>query len=1419
MRKIRSLLAVFLLSQFCLPLRAIENLKFEYITNKDGLSHNTVRRITQDSRGFMWFGTINGMNRYDGREILALLPQFGPSSLSVNSIKKMLEDNNGYIWIQSTYGLVDCYDTRSESFVEFKGEDKNDVFREIKLMSNGDVWMWGKKGGAVRVQHKDGKLVSKIYDGENLQTNCVNFIFEDSNGQIWLGTDKDLYLINEGNPQYVLTSDNNLYFLQANESGRYIYFFTSNHKVIIIDRDKKRYVKEVDLLPSDKTFSLGETVVLNHSEILITGKQGIYLFNTDKWATTSTKPLFNEQPPGSARVLFDNKGNPWLYNKSGYLWQYIKSENKFKPFHLIPPSILSLIDLERYDVWVDSRDIIWITTYGNGMFAIDPEDGDVKHITRNNSGLKTNYLLSVYEDKSGEIWVGTEYTGITKILLTSYQNEIFFPGPDKSNVEDKIVRSIFFDKAGDMWIGTKNGNLYVYDEDLKQLKNTFRLSRGIPYCMAEDDSGNKWIGTKGNGLVVYSEDKKKQDTYMYRSQDSMSLANNSIFSILIDSGRNAWIGTFGGGLQYAERKGDNIYFERQRKISADQKYIHCMLRDSSGKIWVGGKNGVMIFDPDKLRQHPDQYQNLHFDRNNPESLNQNEVKCLFEDSKKQMWIGTSGGGLNLAVRDSSGTGYQITHYTTEEGLVNNVIQSIEEDDNGNLWISTESGISKLDLGTKRIENYNFSELWESNLFCESASCKRKDGKLIFGSFNGMYIFDPSTFVNHFSDLPVLLTKLLVNGIPVKPGAPDSPLQTSITETESIRLKNGQNAFSIEFSSLNFRNEYSNRYTYILENYDKTWNPVTQFNVATYKNVPAGNYVFRVKGINSSGELADKETVLNILVVPPFWKSNKATALYLVVAMVAFFFIAKLVIKMNNLHNAVVVEKRLTEYRLRFFTNISHEFRTPLTIIRGSIENMNSMKALPAPLKEQVRILEKSSSRLMRLIDQLLEFRKLQNEKLELYAEATEAVGFFTEIYNMFKETARQKGIDFVFSADEDAKMVMIDRSKMDKIAYNLLSNAFKHTPQGGTIHFKLDFNKEDRFWQLTVADSGIGIPTNKRDMIFQRFNQVNYTTSGIGIGLNLTYEFVNMHHGRIEYADSEWGGASFIMSVPVTEVSAGTEEVTRVTPSFVPSIDTEEETPEQETNDALKDYKILIVEDDEEIRSFLTDQLKNTFHIFTAADGREGLEMAIQEQPNLVICDVMMPQMDGFEVTKRLKSDFNTSHIPIILLTAHSSMEHQVEGIEAGADAYIVKPFSLKYLMTRVVKLIEQREKLQHKFSQEPGIELTTISTTEKDKAFIEKINTIIYDNLDNPEFNVEFFAQAVGLGRTMLYKKVKGITGYSANEYVRVVRLKRAAELLKTTDLNVSEIAYKVGFSDPFYFSRCFKEQFSASPLQFRKN
>lgn len=1418
MRKAGFSLLLFLTS---LSLSALDALKFESITNKDGLSHNSVRYIMQDSCGFMWLSTVNGLSRYDGHKFIALQPNFAGNSLNENNIRQTTEDINGRIWVMTTSRYMHCYDTRTESFVDYTGQGEVKNFSNIKVMPNGDVWLWGLEQGACFVRTESNVPTPTFYDINRIGTNVVAFVLKDATGQTWIGTDKGLIQLINNVPKFCNTNNINYNYHSVIETTDRIFFFTNNNYILVYDKLRKVFLPSI-FLDNWEGITLNNPVALDDRSILITSKQHTLLLNTKTNKITDALPFFEGIKLADSNSLTDNKGNVWIYNKSGYLWEFDKATKQFSKHHLIPQETISLIDMERFSVFRDSRGIAWITTYGNGLFAIE-NNGRTSHFTSANSELKTDYLLSVSEDRTGNIWVGTENTGLVRIQISKLNHQLFFPNPDRSNTAHKTIRCIYEDgNNGDVWIGTKHGDVYLLDSNLS-LRNKFPIKQGVPYCFAMDEQHNMWIGTKGNGLVVVHHSNGKLAEHDLSNNNEAGASN--IYALLLDSKNRMWVGTYGAGLYLCEFVNGDFRAKALHTLSSKQKQVRCLLQDSSGRIWVGGSNGIITFDPDSVAQGHQNFQWFRFDRNDNRSLNNNIVKTILQDSKQRIWIGTSGGGLNLAEKNRTTGNYTFRHYTLEHGLISNMVQAILEDDNQNLWVSTENGVSKFDTEKMLFDNYSFQDNWESDLFCESSACKRKNGDLLFGSFNGMYIFTPKSFKNLTFQQPVTLTGLSINGIPVVPNAPDSPLKESIAFSKQITLKNGQNSFSIEFSSFNFLGPHANRFTYILEDYDKDWNPVTQYNVATYKNIPAGKYVFKIKNVNNPHSLDNEVTQLEIIVIPPLWKSTEALILYILLIAAAILLAIKTAIKINKLNNEVVIEKQLTEFKLSFFTNISHEFRTPLTIIRGSIETLSDQN-LTEPVRKHVNILEKSASKLMRLIDQLLEFRKLQNNSLELRLEQQDVVEMVNGVYLMFHEMALKKGINYTFTSNKSSGIALIDESKIDKILFNLLSNAFKHTPENGNIAIELIFDDEQDRFTIKVADSGIGIPPDKQDLLFVRFQQINYSLSGIGIGLNLSSELARAHKGEISYEQSHWGGACFVVSIPTSAEAYGEEDIATSVQAlpkrrFKEQMVLDELTDEDrfDDNSGNRNYKVLLIEDDDEISSFVKEQLQKHFSITTASDGLKGLQSAVEGDYDLIVCDVMLPEMDGFEITQKLKGNIETSHVPIILLTAHSSIEHQLEGINAGADSYITKPFSIKYLLSRIVKLIEQREKLQYKFAHDPTNLPTTICTSNKDNEFMAKVQEIIEKHFEDGDFSIDDFAREALMGRTLFYKKIKGITNLSPNEYLRLVRLKKAAELLRTTQLNVSEVAYKVGFNDPYYFSKCFKEQFKSTPSQFRGN
>ncbi len=1402
--------------------------RIQNLTTKDGLSQNTISSIIQDKQGFLWFGSLNGLNRYDGNEFVCLHPQYGlKNTLSDSRIKKIHEDSYGYLWIRTNIDNINCYDPVKEKFVEI--HPWSTQHEDILFSNNGDVWLWGEKTGCLRVMHTSDGITSHFYGYRELDDYTVNFVTEDKNGTVWIGTNSGLFILDKQKLTRITTGLN---FHSLIEIDSAIYVFTNNNIIYSIDKETKRIVSEIPHHFNKDSGYINCITKLSNEDILITTNKNTFIFHTKSQYFVTANKLFENKTLNNAFVQFDNKNHIWVYNKSGIIWQYNSYRNTFKPYKLIPPSIVSNIDMERYSIYHDSRNIIWITTYGNGLFAIDETNSNIKHFLHNTNqfdGISTNYLLSVTGDKNGNIWVGSEYSGVSKISISENQYKSLYPGEDQSvKNENKIIRVIYEDSEKNQWIGTKNGNLFIYNKN-HQLIAKHHFKGGLPYSITEDCESNKWIGTKGNGLIIFKNNEyHKFKTYNKEFLQLNPLANN-IYATFKDNKGRMWLGTYGYGLLLAKYKDDKLTLREFPSLLKFQDRIRTIEQNNDSLIWLGGNNGITVFEPDLLLNKNLKYKNFFFDTQNESSLNNNEVKIIFKDSFGNLWVGTSGGGINKVIQDGKLKNIRFKHFTTTQGLINDIVQGIEEDDNHNLWITTESGISLMHTQTGYFENYHLSSRWEGDLFCESAIFKSNSGQMLLGSYDGLYAISPNDLDYHINKEPVAITELTINGVKVKPGEENSPLKESISTTSEIRLKYNQNSFNINFSVLNFKT--SNIYTYILDGYEKKWNSSTQHNEATYRNIPPGEYTFKVKLSNLGDNEMQKETVLNIFIEQPVWKSNKAIIIYLFLLILITVVIIRTYKKIYHLNAAVKLEQQLTEYKLRFFTNISHEFRTPLTIIKGTIDNLASNQDINESVKKQISYLEKSSNRLLRLINQLLDYQKIQHEEIALDLEETEIISFIKDIYQNFEEIAKRKNITYQINTNLKSFHLLLDKNKIEKVIYNLLSNAFKFTPENGFVTLNIKINRDTDQLTITISDNGEGIAQKDQALLFTRFKQIKPSDSGTGIGLNFSYELIKIHKGNIKYKDTPEGGATFIVTIPM--LKEGTIKNISTSKSKTPIIDSKygnSINPVELKNKSLfidniaidskyKNYKVLIIEDDIEVSDYLADYLSNYFDIEIAVDGLDGLKKCSLINPQLIICDAMMPKLNGYEVIKRIKSDFQTCHIPIIMLTAYAAPQYQLQGIESGADSYITKPFDSKYLLTRVIKLIEQRDILHQKFAKEPGLIVDPNLPVDKDNEFIKKINLIIEKNISNAEFSIDNFYENMSMGRTLFYKKVKSLTGFTPNEYLRVIRMKKAAELLSTTDLNVSEVAFKVGNNNPFYFSKCFKSQFGVAPSEYAKS
>ena len=1436
--------AIFLAILFNNSAFAEKQPTIEHINSNNGLSHNTIRCMLQDNTGFLWFGSLNGLNRYDGVRIKSFIPNaINPATLSSGKIKELHEDSYGHIWVRTYSDMMHCYDPLTENFVsvsENKADQKikHNLFYEDRQKN---IWLGSVTDGCVMISFANKKISSRKFTTtqpiDKLPSDVVKDIFQDSNFNTWVMTSTGITRINGNKVNTVKGSVKNpTSYIKAYELNKKVYFVSEMGSIISYNLRTNKFDEP---LPINIATKILKTAIFKNNKILLsTVNKGIFIFNTITNQLTNTEAAFGEKIGGNATFLTDDLGDVWIYNLTGNVWLLSPIKDKMSKLNLIPSSVMQLIDEERYQFLSDKHGNVWITTYGNGLFCYNVASEAISHYSynKNTNGLSSNYLLSIVQDKSNNIWVGTESMGINKLSFSNQSVQMLYPDPENTVKSGNVIKSFLEDLNSNIWVSTKAGNLYMYDQTLTTKKTVFENGSNV-YSMFQEANGTIWLATKRSGIIEMPDGKLSKSKSFVNNGKPGCLSNNTVFSLLKDRKGRLWAATFGGGICVKTTEEGTEGFRTFFNDDLWIKFTRYIFEDHKGDLWVATTNGVLRFNPDALLKNPTAFKHYTFDVDTKNCLSNPEVRQIFQDSKGNIWFATAGGGINKFIGESSSGNGIFEAYNNKQGLAADNITAIQEDKSGCLWISTESGLHKFNPKTKLFQYFKFSDDFSSNIFSETAAITCKNGKMLWGSLNGFYAFNPQNLVSNVKEKnTVVLTGFSIYDQDAKIDRNNAPLVQSITFSKSIVLKASEKVFHIEFSNLNFRDPKGNQFMYILENYEKRWSLSGSLSMATYRNVPPGKYTFLVKSVNSEGVWDENVTSLEIEILPPFWQSNWAILLYLILLGAASYFAYGLALKFYRLNNAVKVERQLTDYKLRFFTNISHEFRTPLTLIKGSVDTLNELKnKMNEPMQNLVGDLDKNTSHLLRLIDQLMEFRKLQNNKQKLNLQQTDAILFLKEIYNSFSNVATKTNIEYRFISTQNTIPIYFDKNKVDKIVFNLLSNAFKFTPRGGKISLIVDTIESTQKIRITVSDNGIGIPKEKQNLLFSRFMQINFSATGTGVGLSLVNEFTALHKGTVNFKENEGGGSIFVVELPLNSTTYSSDEF--VNEQVVVSKDNKQEIYnlsefiEQNANDALlnllpnspiagKKYRILVIDDNDDIRDFLTDKLNPYFEVITAEDGDVGIKRSMEDDPDLIICDVMMPGMNGFELTKKLKDDFETCHIPVILLTAYISDEHHTEGIQAGADAYISKPFSMGHLMLQINKLIEKRELLnKHYASNEPIDELkdeNQLDIPDRDNQFLKLVEELLEKHLTDPEFSVDEFAQLTNTGRTLFFKKIKFLTGYSPNEFIRFRRMIKAAELLKTYKYNVSEVSYMVGINDPFYFSKCFKTQFGCSPSKY---
>lgn len=1369
-----------------------QSISFKHLTVENGLSNNDVNTLIQDKAGFIWFGTEDGLNRFDGYNFRIYRNNPSDSnSLSNNSIWALLEDSKGNIWVGTKDGTVNIFNPVNESFSQITPQPKLKDWNSITALfedKTGNIWIGTRSSGVYKYNPESKYFTHWSYN--SLSNNAlshfsVRSIVQDQRGNIIVATFKGLNKIEPGSSQKEIK---NFYHEHSN----------------------------LNSLSSSQIYNL--TKSNSDSEIIWIGTPtGLNEFN-------SAKDSFN-------RIKIPNKEKLQFGEGASTVIEEV----------------------------INGEKIIWTDTY-SGLLRINLTTGSYHRFTDDPddpNSIIDNQINKIIKDRSGVLWIATE-NGVSFYSPKSTR----FNSPFNENVQiflnaSKLktnLRAMLQDRKKNVWLGFSDGLISINNSPQNKVINHYpQFDKLNVWCLSADSANSLWIGTYGQGLKKYDLNSGKQNDLelIYKKTNEKTVP--FIKSLFNDSKNNLWIGYWGSGLGfYDPSNGTSKVWrsEADNPASLNFQDIWSITEDRFGRIWLatpgGGLNLVKDIDndifeywvhseDDSISLSSNSVFTVYVEKNHPASNHSNQTI---------LWIGTNNGLNKFSIINRGLNPYDfsidIKHFTKNDGLPDNNINSILEDDNGNLWIGTGAGISFFDVENESFINFNRKDGINGITMNPDAALKLTNGLMIFGSTDGINIFNANEII--FSDYKpnVLITDFQLFNQSIGIGK-KSILKKSINFTEEIIFNHNDDVFSFEFAALDFNAPEQIHYAYKMEGFDDDWIYSENRRFVTYTNLNPGTYFFKVKSTNADGIWNNQEASVKIIINPPWWATLWAYGLYTVLIIIGLIVIRRFEINRVKLRNELRLRQveakknaELEEMKSRFFANLSHEFRTPLMLIKGPLENLKKSSVYSDNF-DDIELIDRNSKNLEKLIDELLELSQLESSSVPLKAKKEDLVFLLRGIVSSFSSVAEQKSILLKIKTESDSIPAWIDRDKFEKIMNNLLSNAFKFTPAQGKIEVDVSIliQNEKQYGKLIVRDTGIGISSDKIDKIFDRFFQADQHSQrsygGSGIGLALVKELIDLHKWEISVKSELEKGTEFLIKIPLWDEYLSEEEKAKYgTPDNSTMIfqeaseniagtreNTANRSRKKDVDDSLKPA-VLVVDDSDDVRKYLRNLLEKEYTIYEASNGFEGVRSAVELNPDLIISDVMMPSMDGIEFCNQIKSDWHTSDIPVILLTAKASFESKLEGLETGADDYLTKPFESRELFIRIKNILEQRKRLQEKYSRE----FPSLPETEKlesdDQDFIKHAHEIVQFNLDKTNFNTDQLAKELFLSRSQLHRKMIAITGQAPGEFIRTIKLKSAADMLINKKLSVTQIAYAIGFSSPAQFSRAFSKQFNCTPSEY---
>ena len=1319
---------------------------------------------------FLLFSSIHVFAQKDPFFFKHLTSSNGLSSNRINTIQ---EDEEGFVWFATGDGL-NRYDGSSievfDKYVTCMGLDSKT--KNLLVGTPNGLELFDKNTWRFnRIKIQNGL-------GENIDNIPINTLYEDSKNQLLAGG-TSLYILNESLTDFV------------------------KYPPPTTERDKGWEITTINQVEKD--------------HVLLGTKDGLWQLNlkTGKYNTVYK----NENLGIISKLFVDSESNLWIgtYSKGiGFVKDgkinnapvFYNQENGF------------LINNRVIDILEDEPQVFLIANIEEGLVRFDKNKNKIDFYQpdiHDVNSINGKALTSLMKDSHDNVWIGTYNSGVNFIDRHRKKFEFHQINFKEDGLFNNNIRAFSQDSKGEIWIGTKEGGglskfnrskgtFVHYRPDVKNLSS---ISDDYVLCIEELDSTHLLIGTLKKGIEIFN---KKTKTFSHTMFYDTNSVYNMVYVIHKDRNDKIWI-DYGG-----------LFFEFFPKTKTYEKIegvelVKCIIDEDDTHIWLGtAKTGLFLFNT-KTKEIKNS------------GIKAKEINGLQKDSQGNLWVATKS-GLFLKKVNSN----EFINYTVEGGLANKQVLSLQVDNNDNVWASTTHGLSKYDIHKQRFFNYDVHDGLQGNEFERYVSLRTTDGELLFGGRNGFNIFRPDRITEDSIAPKVIITSFNLFNKPVAIGAENSPLEKHISQTRKLTLTHEQSVITFGFVALNYSSPEKNQYAYKLEGFDDNWNYIENKREANYTNLPAGNYVFKVKASNSNGLWSTNENFIEIKVLPPWWKTSYAYLVYLCVItllLATFYYFLYVYLKLKTNLKLEQVEKQtskeLHQAKLEFFTNISHEFRTPLTLVISPLEKLLNSNINDENLLRHLKLMHSNASRLLRLINQLMDFRKVGKGRMILKVTNYDIVKLTNDIAKSFDYRAEEFSISYKVVTSEPEIFVFLDLEKYDIILHNLLFNAFKFTKANGniTVEICLDNKKVNQFVEVRVIDSGKGISENNMTQIFEEFHQIDQEMKGTGIGLSLTKRLVELHKGTIRVESTLDEGSCFIVKLPLGNAHFNTSEIheqpgeyTYRVENSIPDFFISNQNQSVKTHtikNNKKPVKILLVEDNEELRNYLKENLENDYTIYEASDGLLGIEECLKVSPDLIISDVMMPHKNGIDMCYDIKNDIRISHIPIILLTARTSFEHKIEGLKTGADDYIEKPFNMELLELKIKNLLESRENLKKRFGYDISMEPHEISNSSADDKFVNKAIQTVEDHLMDSTFSVDDFIKEMGMSRSNLHIKLKALTNKSTTEFIRSIRLKKGAVLIKQTDLTISEIAYNTGFASPAYFSKSFKKLFGVLPTDYR--